>query len=109
MMVRISRSELRLFIVAVVILLCLGSIVVRLWVLQVVKADLYSSKIGTSSKVTVRIPAVRGEFRDRNGMPLVQNRASYNVDFYLPEMVGGYRQRNGSIPKLAEQQTVRGM
>ena len=39
----------------------------------------------------MRIPSVRGEIRDRNGVTLVQNRASYEVDFYLPEMVKGYR------------------
>ena len=48
-----------------------------------------------SSEATVRIPSIRGEIRDRNGVALVQNRASYEVDFYLPEMVKGYRQRYG--------------
>ncbi len=58
----------------------------------------WTAKIRGSSEVTVRIPSVRGEIRDRNGVTLVQNRASYEVDFYLPEMVKGYRQRVGQPP-----------
>jgi cell division protein FtsI/penicillin-binding protein 2 len=46
----------------------------------------------------VRIPSVRGEIRDRNGLTLVGNRASYEVDFYLPDMVRGYRQNFGKPP-----------
>ena len=46
-------------------------------------------------EVTVRIPSVRGEIRDRNGITLVANRASYEVDFYLPDMVRGYGRQHG--------------
>jgi penicillin-binding protein 2 len=59
--------------------------------------------------VTVRIPSVRGEIRDRNGVSLVQNRASYQVDFYLPEMVKGYRQRVGQPPITEYRATINGM
>ena len=47
--------------------------------------------VAAKASVTVRIPSVRGEIRDRNGVTLVGNRASYEVDFYLPDMVKGYR------------------
>jgi penicillin-binding protein 2 len=57
----------------------------------------------------VRIPSIRGEIRDRNGVPLVQNRASYEVDFYLPEMVKGYRQRYGQPPITDYRGTISGM
>ena len=57
-----------------------------------------SSKISGRSEITVRIPSVRGEIRDRNGITLVANRASYEVDFYLPDMVRGYRQEFGKPP-----------
>ena len=42
----------------------------------------------------MRIPSVRGEIRDRNGITLVANRASYEVDFYLPDMVRGYQDQH---------------
>ncbi len=104
-----SRSNLRLFFLAFLMFLGLGSIVARLWELQVMRGDTYASRIGGKSQVTVRIPSVRGEIRDRNGIPLVQNRASYNVDFYLQDMVSGYRRRNGSVPTLLERRTQRDM
>jgi len=34
------------------------------------------------------------EIRDRNGITLVANRASYEVDFYLPAMVKGFKDQN---------------
>ena len=104
-----SRSDLRLFFLALIMFLGLGSIVARLWELQVMRGDTYASKIGGKSQITVRIPSVRGEIRDRNGIPLVQNRASYNVDFYLQDMVSGYRRRNGPVPTILQRRTQRDM
>ena len=57
----------------------------------------------------MRIPSVRGEIKDRNGLTLVQNRASYEVDFYLPEMVKGYRERFGSPPLTEYRAIINGM
>ena len=70
----------------------------RLWWVQVAHGTEWTAQIRGSSEATVRIPSVRGEIRDRNGVTLVQNRASYEVDFYLPEMVKGYRERVGPPP-----------
>src|SRR5438445_6796883 len=58
---------------------------------------------------TVRIPTVRGEIKDRIGLTLFQNRASYEVDFYLPEMVKGYRERFGQPPVTEYRATINGM
>jgi len=108
-MASFSRSDLRLFFLAFLMIVGLGSLVARLWELQVMRGEVYASKIGGKSQVTVRIPSVRGEIRDRNGIPLVQNRASYNVDFYLQDMVSGYRRRYGSVPIIKERRTQRDM
>jgi penicillin-binding protein 2 len=104
------RIELRIYVVGFFVLLLLGSVILRLWWIQVARGALYSAKIAQRSEVTVRIPSVRGEIRDRNGIPLVQNRASYEVDFYLPEMVDGFRERNdGEVPYIQYQAPVHGM
>lgn len=80
-------------------LACLGVLIGRLWWEQVARGDVWTKKIASRSEVTVRIPSVRGEIRDRNGITLVGNRASYEVDFYLPDMVHGYRAQNkGKVP-----------
>ena len=104
------RIELRVYVLGFCVLCTLGAIILRLWWVQVARGQLYASKIAQRSEVTVRIPSVRGEIRDRNGIPLVQNRASYEVDFYLPDMVKGFKARNeGQAPMIQYQGTQRGM
>lgn len=90
-------------------LLGMSALGLRLWWVQVARGAEWTAKIRGSSEVTVRIPSIRGEIRDRNGVPLVQNRASYEVDFYLPEMVKGYRQRVGQPPVTEYRATINGM
>src|SRR5205809_985135 len=99
----------RLQFLALLFLAGLAALLGRLWFVQVAHGQEWTNKIRGSSEATVRIPSVRGEIRDRNGTTLVQNRASYEVDFYLPEMVQGYRERV-SPPHLTEyRSTINGM
>lgn len=90
-------------------LAAIGGLVFRLWYVQIAKGQYYTSKIASGSQVTVRIPAVRGDILDRNGIPLVQNRVSVDVDFYLPDMVRAYKQQNGFVPRVDDQVRVHGM
>jgi penicillin-binding protein 2 len=106
---RASRPTLRIQFLGLCMLLGLGAIVLRLWWVQVARGELWAARVQSSSEATVRIPSIRGEIRDRNGVPLVQNRASYEVDFYLPEMVKGYRQRYGRPPETQYRATISGM
>lgn len=100
---------LRLQFLGFLMLLGLGTLAARLWWVQVARGAEWTARIRGSSEATVRIPSIRGEIRDRNGVPLVQNRASYEVDFYLPEMVKGYRQRYGQPPITDYRGTISGM
>ncbi len=100
---------LRLQFLGLLMLLGLGALAARLWWVQVARGAEWTARIRGSSEATVRIPSIRGEIRDRNGTSLVQNRASYEVDFYLPEMVKGYRQRYGQPPLEAYRGMVSGM
>src|SRR6201982_2644806 len=92
-----------------VLLLGVGSLGVRLWGIQGAHGQEGTAQIRGSSQATVRIPSVRGEIKDRNGITLVQNRASYEVDFYLPEMVKGNPERFGSPPVTEYRTTINGM
>jgi len=103
------NARWRLQFLAVLILAGLTALVGRLWFVQVAHGPEWTAKIRGSSEATVRIPSVRGEIRDRNGTTLVQNRASYEVDFYLPEMVKGYRERVGPPPLTEYRSTINGM
>ena len=100
---------LRLQFLGLLMLLGLGALAVRLWWVQVARGAEWTARIRGSSAATVRIPSIRGEIRDRTGLALVQNRASYEVDFYLPEMVKGYRQRYGQPPLTEYRATISGM
>src|SRR5580765_2156658 len=102
-------SRWRLQLLALLFLAGLAALLGRLWLVQVAHGPEWTAKIRGSSEATVRIPSVRGEIRDRNGTALVQNRASYEVDFYLPEMVKGYRERVGPPPVTEYRSTINGM
>src|ERR1700757_5449444 len=102
-------SRLRIQLVALLMLLGMGALGLRLWWIQVAHGAEWTSQLRGSSQATVRIPSVRGEIKDRNGVTLVQNRASYEVDFYLPEMVKGYRERFGQPPVSEYRATINGM
>src|SRR5438874_12699805 len=103
------NARWRLQFLAILILAGLAALVGRLWFVQVAHGPEWTAKIRNSSEATVRIPSVRGEIRDRNGTTLVANRASYEVDFYLPEMVKGYRERVGPPPLTEYRSTINGM
>ncbi len=107
---RRPRIELRIQLLGLLVMLFMAALVTRLWWLQVARGADYTAKIAGRSEVTVRIPSVRGEIRDRNGIALVTNRASYGVDFYLPDMVRGYRDRSGGkMPVVTYTAPVHGM
>src|SRR5438067_3112061 len=104
------RTELRVFVLTILVLCGIGGLTAQLWWVQVARGKFYTNKIAGRSQIKVRIPSVRGEIRDRNGVVLVQNRASYEVDFYLPDMVRGYKQRSGGdVPQRWYRGTQHGM
>lgn len=104
-----SRATLRILTVGIIMFVALAGIVVRLWYVQIARGAEYMAKIGNRSQVTVRIPAVRGEILDRNGIKLVENRASFEVDFYLPDMVRSYREAKGTTPQVTYRGRVHNM
>jgi penicillin-binding protein 2 len=104
------RVEWRLFFLAAFMLLGFGALLAKLWWEQVARGPIWVKKIAGRSEVTVRIPSVRGEIRDRNGLTLVGNKSSYGVDFYLPDIVRRYRQEHeGKVPLVTYRGTERSM
>src|SRR5712671_2777145 len=95
---RRPSAEWRVIFLAFFMLCALAALITKLWWEQVARGTMWTRKIASRSEVTVRIPSVRGEIRDRNGLTLVANRASYEVDFYLPDMVRGYRKEWHTVP-----------
>src|ERR671930_2581108 len=106
---RRMTSRVRIQFLALLMLMGMGALGLKLWWIQVAHGQEWTAQLRGSSQATVRVPSVRGEIKDRNGVTLVQNRASYEVDFYLPEMVKGYRERFGSPPTAEYRATINGM
>ena len=106
---RNPSTQFRIYFLMGVVFLGMGAIFAKLWYVQIARGAEYTARLKSGSQVTVRIPAVRGEILDRNGIPLVQNRASFDVDFYLPDMVRAYREEVGSVPMVEYRGTVHNM
>src|SRR5207249_569689 len=106
---RRARTDLRLQFFGFLMLAGLAALVGRLWFVQILEGHIYQEKIRKGSEVTVRIPSIRGEIRDRNGLTLAENRASYEVDFYLPDMVRGFKNKFGKVPIYKYEIPVKGM
>ena len=90
----------RIMILSGLIIAALALLLMRLGYVQIVKHDDYMARIRGHSQLTVRLPAVRGEICDRNGFPLVENRASMEVEFYLPDIVRAWKDEHDSVPKI---------
>jgi penicillin-binding protein 2 len=103
------HSRLRIQFLGLLMLMGMCALGLKLWWIQVAHGAEWTAQLRGSSQATVRIPSVRGEIKDRNGLTLVQNRASYEVDFYLPEMVKGYRERFGPPPLTEYRAIISGM
>ena len=94
-------STQKLIIVAMLMTLAFVLLLLRLWYVQIYKNADYKVRVKGHSQLTVRLPAVRGEICDRNGVPLVENRASMEVDFYLPDIVRAWRDNHDDdVPVL---------
>ena len=69
----------RLRFVQILVVLMLGVLSVRLYVLQVVRGDRYSEIAQNQRRRRLPIPAPRGVIFDRNKRPIVDSRPIYNV------------------------------
>ncbi len=83
------RFRLHLFTLA---MLCgFGLLVFRLWSLQIDRREEFAKMIPGAKKERARIPGPRGEIKDRNGVVLATNKASFEVRVNLAEVVAEYK------------------
>ncbi len=92
------RARLR-FIQAMVVLL-LGVLSVRLYVLQVVRGERYAEIAENQRRRRLPIPAPRGVIFDREGRPIVDSRPIYNVILSREDVKG--KDLNSLIEPFAE-------
>lgn len=87
---------------AVAVLAVVGAcavLVLRLWRLQVAEGEAYAAKLRGQTTLAIQLLPARGPVVDRNGIPLAENRPSFDMDLYLDELVRYYsRQHRGRVP-----------
>ncbi len=103
------EATARLVFVGCAMFVGLGILLTKLYLEQIVRHERWVAKISNGTDVTVRLPAVRGEIRDRNGVTLADNRANYAIEFYLPDLIRSYRDDFGKVPTIEYLGTVGGM
>jgi penicillin-binding protein 2 len=98
----------RVLFLGIFMLVGLSVLAVKLWYEQVERSQKWKDRVRKSSVVSVRIPSVRGEIRDRNGIRLVTNRSSYCIDFDLPAIVKGWREAHPGkeVPTVEYRATI---
>lgn len=106
------KVRLRLYLFTVVLLAGFTLLLVRLWGMQIERHREFAALVPGTREVKVRVPGVRGQIRDRNGVVLVSNRASYEVVFNVKEIVDAYREQirrdGGEMPMLTYEVWERG-
>ncbi|HEU0253223.1 MAG TPA: hypothetical protein VFR12_09355, partial [Pyrinomonadaceae bacterium] len=90
----------RLRFVQVMVVLLLGGLCVRLYVLQVVRGERYAEIAQNQRRRRLPIPAPRGLILDRNGQVIVDSRPIYNVILSREDVKG--KDLNSLIEPLAE-------
>jgi penicillin-binding protein 2 len=76
---RIGRLYLPVFLVFLVL-------AARLWQLQIIQGAEYAQMAERNRIRTIQVVAPRGTIADRNGIPLVENRPSFNILLYREAM-----------------------
>ena len=83
----------------IVVLLAAGILLQRLFVVQIVEGEKHAQSLINQTTIPILLPPPRGLILDRNGLPLAENRARYDVDLYVRELSGNYaRAHRGRLP-----------
>lgn len=96
---QLKKSDPRLRVMAMGVFACMLLLAGGLWYHQVLASRQYVDRLNTQSFRTIRVPAIRGKILDRNGTSLAENRPSYNVNLYLNELRGRFREKYDALKK----------
>ena len=86
----VLQYRFRLYLIAVLVIAAFSGLLFRLWDVQVTKAAFYTGQLSPMKTITVRVPGVRGEIRDRHGETLVSNRLEYQLVLNLRVIAEDY-------------------
>ncbi|TDU67167.1 penicillin-binding protein 2 [Prosthecobacter fusiformis] len=86
----VVKYRFRLYLLTLAMMCGFGVLVYRLWTLQIVRHEEFVNKVPEAKQLRARIPGVRGEIKDRNGIVLATNKASFEVRVNLREVYEEY-------------------
>jgi penicillin-binding protein 2 len=101
----VVKYHFRLYLLTLVILAGFGLLVFRLWSLQIDRREEFVKMIPGAKKERARIPGPRGEIKDRNGVVLASNKASFEVRVNLAEVVSEYKREAKKTKKTLPEVT----
>jgi len=95
----VTQFRVRLYLLALLVLAGFSLLVYRLYQVQVIEHDYYAARVPGSKFESVRIPGIRGEIKDRNGITLVDSTPNYELRFDLREITNSYLETHEELPK----------
>ncbi len=94
----VTHFRFRLYFLAVLVMAGFALLVYRLHRIQVTEHSSWAARVPGSKFESVRIPGIRGEIRDRNGLTLVDSTPTYELQLDLREIVAAYLKAHKELP-----------
>jgi penicillin-binding protein 2 len=95
----VTHFRFRLYFLAVLVMAGFALLTYRLYHIQVTEYASWAARVPGSKFESVRIPGIRGEIRDRNGLTLVDSTPTYELQFDLREIVAAYLKSHKKLPE----------
>ncbi|MFM2176728.1 MAG: hypothetical protein RL015_826 [Verrucomicrobiota bacterium] len=109
----VVKYRFRLYLLTLALLCGFGVLVYRLWWLQIEHHQEFVNKVPEAKRERARIPGVRGEIKDRNGIVLATNKATFEVRVNLREVFEEYARqcqvKKVSVPTIKVEFRDRGI
>jgi penicillin-binding protein 2 len=92
---------MRLYLLSFVVVAAMGLLISRLYELQVYEGKMHAERLRNQTMVSIYLSPARGALVDRHGVGLAENRASFDIDVNLVELVGSHLREKGAkgMPK----------
>ena len=95
----VTHFRVRLYLLAVLVMAGFSLLIYRIYVIQVTDHQYWAARVPGSKFESVRIPGIRGEIKDRNGITLVDSTPNYELRLDLQEIVAAYLKTHSKLPE----------
>lgn len=95
----VTHFRVRLYLLAVLVMAGFSLLIYRLYAIQVTDHAYWAARVPGSKFESVRIPGIRGEIKDRNGITLVDSTPNYELRLDLREITAAYLKTHDKLPE----------